>query len=456
MAAVTLALTEQPQNATVYNNRNALMQVTADGGTLGYTYQWQYARSTSGFKDIEGATNALLEIKKTDSFAKNAYYYRCVVTDSTGHVVTSDAAQLTVANAKFNERTAKQNLLKYYESRKSLDYAGEAFALAQAGVDVSDYADTIQSYYGYYPTNNSSTAANTLYYLYLDAYARNLNITDYLITGTANAQKKNMISAALLMQRAEDGYLTPSSSYHQEADAVGGVLALEMYFNGAATWGNEQKDTKLGRDGAIAYLLSNLKDYPGGGSVLSMRSSFAAKNQSFQTAQANLVLLLARLTDDPTWGKQAKAAMADVLQAMENILDSGYVTQTRSAAHFVSAFIAAAEQSGALKRNHYLNLAEGLMHEIATNAGAADGTFMKAIGTMGMSGDPEASVAVLLALTDYDNAAASYVTYSYPMSDSQAVSIDAASLKIDDLVVADVVLPTEGRFGSTITWESLQ
>lgn len=132
MAAVTLTLTEQPQNATVYNNRNALMQVTADGGTLGYTYQWQYARSTSGFKDIEGATNALLEIKKTDSFAKNAYYYRCVVTDSTGHVVTSDAAQLTVANAKFNERTAKQNLLKYYESRKSLDYAGEAFALARA------------------------------------------------------------------------------------------------------------------------------------------------------------------------------------------------------------------------------------------------------------------------------------------------------------------------------------
>ena len=455
MAAVTLTLTEQPQNATVYNNRSALMQVTADGGTLGYTYQWQYAfRTTSSFNDIEGATNALLEIKKTDSFAKNAYYYRCVVTDSTGHVVTSDAAQLTVANAKFNERTAKQNLLKYYESRKSLDYAGEAFALARAGVDVSDYADTIQSYYGYYPTNNSSTAANTLYYLYLDAYARDLNITDYLITGTANAQKKNMISAALLMQRAEDGYLTPNSGYHQEADAVGGVLALEMYFDGAATWGNEQKDTKLGRDGAIAYLLSNLKDYPGGGSVLSMRSSFAAKNQSFQTAQANLVLLLARLTDDPTWGKQAKAAMADVLQAMENILDSGYVTQTRSAAHFVSAFIAAAEQSGALKRNHYLKLAQDLMDEIVENAGAADGTFMKAIGTMGMSGDPEASVAVLLALTDYDNAAASYVTYSYPMSDSQAVSIDAASLKIDDLVVADVVLPTEGRFGSTITWES--
>ena len=83
-----------------------------------------------------------------------------------------------MANAKFNERTAKQNLLKYYESRKSLDYAGEAFALARAGVDVSDYADTIQSYYGYYPTNNSSTAANTLYYLYLDAYARDLNITD--------------------------------------------------------------------------------------------------------------------------------------------------------------------------------------------------------------------------------------------------------------------------------------
>ena len=454
MAAVTLTLTEQPQNATVYNNRNALMQVTADGGTLGYTYQWQYARSTSGFKDIEGATNALLEIKKTDSFAKNAYYYRCVVTDSTGHVVTSDAAQLTVANAKFNERTAKQNLLKYYESRKSLDYAGEAFALAQAGVDVSDYADTIQSYYGYYPTNNSSTAANTLYYLYLDAYARNLNITDYLITGTVNAQKKNMISTALLMQKSDTGYLTPSSSYHEEADAVGGVLALEMYFDGAETWGNEQQDTKLGRDGAIAYLLSNLKDYPGGGSVLSMRGFLAEKDQCFQTAQANLVLLLARLTDDPTWGKQAKAAMADVLQAMENILDSGYVTQTRSAAHFVSAFIAAAEQSGALKRNHYLKLAQDLMDEIVENAGAADGTFMKTIGTMGMSGDPEASVAVLLALTDYDNAAASYVTYSYQMSDVQAVANDLANLSIDDPVIADITLETAGRFGSTITWES--
>lgn len=65
----------------------------------------------------------MLEIKKTDSFAKDGYFYRCVITDSTGNTVTSDAAMLTVADAVFGADAARQNLVKYYEGRKVLDYA---------------------------------------------------------------------------------------------------------------------------------------------------------------------------------------------------------------------------------------------------------------------------------------------------------------------------------------------
>ncbi len=202
MATVAMTITEQPAAATD-NNRSALMSVAVKGGALGYTYQWQRARkATSSFSDIDDATSSMLEIKKTDSFARDGYFYRCVVLDSAGNSVTSDAAMLTVADAVFGADAARQNLVKYYEGRKVLDYAGQAYALAQAGVDLSDYTDTLYTYYGYVPTNNSASTRNTMFYLYLDAYVRDMDVTDYTVTGSGAPAKE---SDPLSGQNAETG-----------------------------------------------------------------------------------------------------------------------------------------------------------------------------------------------------------------------------------------------------------
>ena len=458
MATISLSLTEQPKAATAYNNRSALFSVTATGGTLGYTYQWQSARrATSRFTDIEGATVSILQLAKNDANARSTYYYRCVVTDSTGNTVTSDAAQLTLADAIFNAAAAKQKLLAYYEGRKVLDYAGQAYGLAQAGVDLSGYTDTMKSYYNYFSENSNLAARNNLPYLYLDAYVRDMNIMDYLVTGGGVPVSRNMLKEALDNQSADTGYLKAPQlyTYTESADALGMVLAMEMYFDGADTWGNEQEGTKLGRSGAIDYLLSRQIDYKGGGKVYSLSNNFYGTDEMSLTDQADYVLLMARLADDPVYGKQAKAAMKDVLQAMENLMDSGKLYYTRSAARYVSAFVAGAEQTGSfLKRSHYLSLAKELVEDYLLPTAAADGTFCKMVGNTASTGDAEATVAVLLALTDYDNESASYVNYSYPMSDEQAVTNDAASLSVENPVVADVVLPTEGRFGSAIAWAS--
>ena len=456
MATVAMTITEQPLAATVYNNHSALMSVAVKGGTLGYTYQWQRARkATSSFSDIDDATSSMLEIKKTDSFARDGYFYRCVITDSTGNSVTSDAAMLTVADAVFGADAARQNLVKYYEGRKVLDYAGQAYALAQAGVDLSDYTDTLYTYYGYVPTNDSASVRNTMFYLYLDAYVRDMDVTDYTVTGSGAPAKENMIQTLLSGQNAETGRVYYKlNDWIKNAGVPSEVLALEMYFAGADSWGNEAEGTKLGRSGAIDELLSHLVDYVGGGRVFTYDRKFSTVEDSL-TGQADFALLMARLTDDPVYGKQAKAALADVLQAMENLYASGKITYTKSAARYVSAFVAGADQAkSAIKRNHYLSLAEEIMQDAVLPSAAIDGTFSATVGAQAVTGDAEASVAALIALTDYENSSASYVTYTYPMGDSAAVNSDLANLSFADPVTADVTLPAEGRFGSTITWTS--
>ncbi len=154
---------------------------------------------------------------------------------------------------------------------------------------------------------------------------------------------------------------------------------------------------------------------------------------------------MARLTDDPVYGKQAKAALADVLQAMENLYASGKIAYTKSAARYVSAFVAGADQAkSAIKRNPYLGpLAEEIMQDAVLPSAAIDGTFSATVGAQAVTGDAEASV--LIALTDYENSSASYVTYTYPMGDSAAVNNDLANLSFADPVTADVTLRQKAR-----------
>ncbi len=94
-------ITAQPADATVAEGGTAVFSVTATGNNL--SYQWQY-RSPSGNwtnSAAQSATTASLSIGAIP--ARNGYKYRCIITDSTGAAVVSDAATLTVQSANNTE-----------------------------------------------------------------------------------------------------------------------------------------------------------------------------------------------------------------------------------------------------------------------------------------------------------------------------------------------------------------
>lgn len=94
----SVTISQQPQDASVAENANAIFSVTASG--TGLTYQWQFL-PTSGndAKDwantsATGATTSQLTIQALSY--RNNYKYRCIVTDSAGYQIISAPALLTV------------------------------------------------------------------------------------------------------------------------------------------------------------------------------------------------------------------------------------------------------------------------------------------------------------------------------------------------------------------------
>nr|MCR5205786.1 hypothetical protein [Lachnospiraceae bacterium] len=91
----TLAITTQPQNATVAPNELAYFSVKASGSSL--TYLWQYKnKGASSWTDWTSKKTA--EISVAYSASRNGMSLRCVVTDGSGNQVTSNAAVLTYSS----------------------------------------------------------------------------------------------------------------------------------------------------------------------------------------------------------------------------------------------------------------------------------------------------------------------------------------------------------------------
>lgn len=90
-----IKITGQPVGQTVAVGNKATFNVTANGS--GLTYQWQYKSVTDDCwydSIMPGADTASVTVKATT--ARNGYQYRCVVKDSNGKKLTSNAAKLTV------------------------------------------------------------------------------------------------------------------------------------------------------------------------------------------------------------------------------------------------------------------------------------------------------------------------------------------------------------------------
>ena len=104
-----LSITTQPTDKTVIDGRNVTLSVSASGSSL--SYQWQYKKpgsSTWTNATSDGAKSA--SWKFTAKYALSGRQYRCVIKDSSGNSVTSNAITLTVTAAPPVITAQPQNL----------------------------------------------------------------------------------------------------------------------------------------------------------------------------------------------------------------------------------------------------------------------------------------------------------------------------------------------------------
>ena len=105
-SAVELKITAHPEDVTTPAGANVTFKITAQGD--GLKYQWQ--ASKDGGKNW---TNSSMTGNKTNTLtvsavaSRNGYKFRCIVTDSTGKTVTSNAATLIIGSATELKITAQ-------------------------------------------------------------------------------------------------------------------------------------------------------------------------------------------------------------------------------------------------------------------------------------------------------------------------------------------------------------
>ena len=90
-----LAITTQPKAQSAAAGSKAVFEVAVN--QEGASYQWQVKDGTA-YKDIEGATDASLEV--TGTFAKDGSVYRCVVTSGESTKTSNDAALTVTGDLK--------------------------------------------------------------------------------------------------------------------------------------------------------------------------------------------------------------------------------------------------------------------------------------------------------------------------------------------------------------------
>ncbi len=88
-----LSITTQPSNVTIATGSNATFKVVATGS--GLKYQWQYKKSGQTSWNNWGARTTA-STTATSNSTWNGMQVRCIVTDSAGNKVTSNAATITI------------------------------------------------------------------------------------------------------------------------------------------------------------------------------------------------------------------------------------------------------------------------------------------------------------------------------------------------------------------------
>lgn len=91
-----LMIISQPRDVTCKVGETATFNVSASGGATPYHYQWQvWMGKEKGWMDLDGAVLPTLQVDNV-TMAMSGRKARCIVSDSSGQQIVSDAATLTV------------------------------------------------------------------------------------------------------------------------------------------------------------------------------------------------------------------------------------------------------------------------------------------------------------------------------------------------------------------------
>ncbi len=457
-AEIKVVIDRQPADATAYRNQPALFGVVPSGGTMNYNYQWESSTDGKTWTAVENGTEQSLSLTVDDGYTGGTLF-RCVITDSAGFTATSDSAKLSVVLAKYTPKDAAKALKNYYAQKGTIDTAREAFAAKDLLGDISDLTVNLP----YSSTYKSSSSLDyeryfTPYWLFMDSYALGNDPHQYTRVDGGLVEVVDAYRWAFEEQNRETGaagklsYGDAGSHYMPSF-----ITAMEIYFQGQP-WGNETAGTKLGRASAIEYTFTQLVDHECGGKTYGkLKKTYTREDFNDLLAQSEFVILMARLSDDPVYGEQAKEAMSDVLKTMEYLYEETTVLNkyVETFGFYTSALFAAADATDSyFEKTAYLDMAQKVVTEKIMPSVAADGGYSKEVGKQDISGDPYATAAVAMALGDYTKEKSYLSTFVYELSDASAVSQDLAAIDLGTLIVGDLDLPTKGIYGSTFTWES--
>lgn len=459
MADYAIHIILNPHDAIAYTNKDAIFQVKARNGVGAFTYQWQNSSNGTSWDNMEGATDAVLTIG--DDASLNGHQYRCVITDEANQTVTSNAATLTVKGIKYTADSAAANLYKTYQGNGTLHTVREPISLYAYQQDISDFAINLRYYGNYFSSAlESNKPRGNLSWAMLDNIAAGGNPREYLKSGETTAETATDLVAEILAGQSDNGKLDSEVAFSNDTvfDSIIYTLSLDIYFDGASTWGNEQEGTSRGRDGAIEYLLSRLQnDSASDGRYFYTTTPFSSiETSDIQRSQGDFVILMSRLVDDDTYGKQAEKAMFGVLAYLGYLYDSDQITSTETMGRYLSALIAAANATdNHLKQNAYYDQADAVYISLQT-ALALDGTYAAAMNYSKppATGDADATAAVMMGLSDYVNDNCVLSTMGYTITDEDVLNVDFNAINVPSTTTSDLTLPTNGTYGTTFTWES--
>ncbi len=469
-AAVPYAIvvTEQPCDATAYNDRAADFYVASKLGVGSHTYLWQ--KSVDGGKtwmDLPLATDKHLSL--TAGLRYDNSLIRCQITDEAGTVTYSDSARLTISDSDFTPGVIAKNLYEKFAASEITDMKVPA-AMAAFQSDLSQCNINVSFYEQYNSSELSNTLGKGLYgWAAIDAIAQGENPTIYKKTGAgiANPETTNLISEYLEMQSyTGDGSFyngKENDTYNCAMTNINYAMAIDMYFNGASTWGNENEEGTTGKVAAFRYFIGKLVDdrpsRTDGRYFVNFNKLGSMNNQKMALRyNAEYVILMARFAQDPALEKQAKAAMYDVLTVLAYQYDNQrYLKQyTETSARYISALVAAAEVTESeTRRDAYLEKAKTVSQNIL-KAVALDGTFadMTTVSKPPATGDVQATAAVLMAFSDLSKESCFLGNVGYTADPLEVIAADLNEINLPAAALSDIALPASGSLGTVFSWSS--